>query len=191
MKQLRQAVESHAGWLGAEGEQFTGLVVTLNANHLLGGDMDAAQRFNSLSAADRVREACRLLSQAGAKGVAPPVCATRGRAADADASPGVRRLMRDYNARPIAVGRRFDAARLHRTLDRVLDEMLKRRRPARDCDRRDERENRVAADAAVWLPPTKPMPAHFRTGGRAADAARPLSDLEAFERDAARTMGGC
>jgi hypothetical protein len=153
---MKQIVESHTGWQGQEGEQFVGLQVTLR----LAGGAEDVREFNRLSAADRVHEASRLLEEAGAVDVATPAWAhpaARSAAFDAAMSPGERRLMRDYNARPIGVDaapRNDRAARLHRALDFVLDcREGKRRRPGRDCNREhDHRDDtRVAADAKLRM----------------------------------------
>jgi hypothetical protein len=71
---------------------------------------------------------------------------------------GHRDLLRLYGARPIttdAAPQRNDrAARLHRSLDFVMDRMAERRRRGRDCNReRDRRDDtRVAADANLRTP---------------------------------------
>jgi len=144
---MRQLVETHAGWLGPEGGQFTGLVVTLNANHLLGGDMSAAQRFNALSATDRVKLAREALQKHGAVDVALPTWAAAPAGRAADAAPAPRRTGRYTPAQ---------VARLHRTLDVVLDRTEARgRRPTRDCRRDDD--DQVNADARCDWPGRLPV----------------------------------
>jgi hypothetical protein len=157
---MRQLIESHCGLLGETGSQFNGLTVTLR----LDGGPEEVREFNKLSAADRVREASRMLKESGAKDVATPTWAhpaARAAAFDAAASQNERELLALYNATPIRIAdaapaRNTRATRLHRTLDVVMDRMEARgRRPTRDCQRDDD--DQVVADTARNWPGQLPI----------------------------------
>ena len=100
-KVLRRIVEAHASAsVGPSPEQRQPtLVVTLTG-------APSVERFNELSAADRVRAAGKLLESEGVRDLDWRAPARAMDAATAALPPGtsaaVRRLMRDYNARPIS-----------------------------------------------------------------------------------------
>jgi hypothetical protein len=209
---MRQLIETHAGRYGPEGQEVTGLHIVLNANHMLGSDLEAAAKFNRLSCADRVRAAKRLLEQQGAKDLALPTWMTAkdNRAFDAaSASPQAQRLWTQYRARPIRIAasdakpRNDRAARCHRALDRVLDKLeeRKRRRPARDCNRerrRDDFDMQVAADAKLRDHSEETYRAGERESGVVDDYARaafayrpgPARAADAGQDDWAWILGG-
>jgi hypothetical protein len=130
--------------------------------------------------------------------------------------PAYWKTARAFDAAPPPQSAR--ATRCHRALDRVLDK-LEQRRPARDCNRRDDTQ--VAADAPLddWGKPFPPDSARglrehaeetylageramgvrddyaraayaYRPGGRAADAGQGQSDMAWMQSGAWESTGG-
>jgi len=220
---MRQIIESYA----SENGMHITLSGIFNPRDTSDGP-GSHRRFNTLSPAQRVAAARDALEHAGAKGLPPLAnirsdCHGRAIGLDAEAFKPVRRS-RDslfgHVCGPSGITEEptkdsaTRAARLHRALDRVLDER-ERRRKRRGTDRepRDTRhndlENRVSADSATAAQERqvrqtrdfgyKRIDEGSRMGRttRVMDSSRPLdhtgrpmSDLEYYRRAAFETSGG-
>ena len=150
MNEVRQIVLAYAGQ-ALEGDAN---VLNVQLTGVLPRDLDAPTNFNKMSPAQRVTAARAALASAGVAGLAPlaQVRADRwGRGIALDAETWKPVCSHDgifghiCGPSGIAKDSGSRAGRLHRALDRVLDELERRGRRARK--RRPDLDNRVAADA--------------------------------------------
>jgi hypothetical protein len=177
----------------------------------IGNALDAPNRFNQMSPLERTRIARDALARAGVVDLAP---AGRSRAADA-APRRTRDALFGHICGPSGITEEptkdsaTRAARLHRALDRVLDERERRRKRRRKRRPEHDRDTQVSADSATAAQERQVL--RTRNFGyeqtdkgsklprspRAMDAGRalgydglPMSDLEFYRRAASDCCGG-
>jgi hypothetical protein len=220
---MRQIIESYA----SENGMHITLSGIFNPRDTSDGP-GSHRRFNTLSPAQRVAAARDALEHAGAKGLPPLAnirsdCHGRAIGLDAEAFKPVRRS-RDslfgHVCGPSGITEEptkdsaTRAARLHRALDRVLDER-ERRRKRRGADREprhDHRDNQVSADSATAgmeravlktrdygyaetdraskLPRSTRVMDQVASGRPLGCDGRPMSDLQYYRNAAAACSGG-